>query len=123
MLAVGVPITDGSVAAHSRHLNASGRSTSRVASRACALVRPVGVDAIRVCTAASNSLAALIDVIATLPLEGMINCARHMKALRVMTVIARRAWFATEAGRQVGASNSLVARLNQVALKSIGSDK
>lgn len=116
MLAEGVPVANRAVGAHSRNLNTSGRCVSLKASRATALVGAFGVDAVRVCTAPSDSLATLINVVAALTLECVIGRRCHVEALRVIAVITGRTSVAPEARRQVLAANFLVARLEQVAL-------
>lgn len=117
MLASSASITNRSVGAHSGNLDTSDCGISDEASRACTLVRAIGVHAIGVCATASNSLAALVNIIASLALECVINSCWHVKPLGMVAVVTWWAGLASKTGRQVCAADSRIAWLNQVALK------
>lgn len=116
MLACCVSITNCSIWTHSRYLSTSYCTVSRKPPWTCALVRSVGVHAVRIRTTSSDAFATFVNIVATLALECVINSRRHVKPLGVVAVVARRASFTTESRRQVGAADALIARLNQVAL-------
>lgn len=116
VLAGRVSVADRSVWAHASDSRASLRGISDEAPRARALVGAFGIDAIRVAAAPRQSLATFVDVVASLPLECVVDGGRHVNALRVVAVVARRTSLASKTGRQVRATNLQIAWLKQVAL-------
>lgn len=117
VLAGRVSVADRSVRAHASDSGASLRGIPDVAPRACALVGAFSIDAIGVATAPRQSLATLVDVVTPLTLECVVDGGRHVNALRVVAVVARRASLASKTGRQVRAANLQIAWLKQVALE------
>lgn len=117
VLASRVSVADRTIWAHASDRRTSLRGISDVASRARALIGAFGVHAMRITATARQSLATLVDVVTTLTLECVVDGRRHINALRVVAMVARRASFASKAGRQVRAANLQIAWLEQVALK------
>lgn len=123
VLACRVSVTNCSVRAHASDCGTSLGGISDVTPRARALVRAFGINAMRVAATACQTLATFVDVVATLTLECVVDGGRHVNALRVVAVVARRASLASKAGRQVRAANLQIAWLKQVALDERSGEK
>lgn len=80
-------------------------------SKTWALVGSVSVDALRILTTLSDSFAALVNILASLPLEWFI-IDRH-------SVISRWAVIASKSRRHICATDSLIARMQSVALVDV----
>jgi hypothetical protein len=116
MLAHSIAIADRSIGTHARHLQAAIGLVASKSASARAFVGAVCVDALRVGATAGHSFAAFVNVIAALSLERVVNAGLHDDALRVMAMVARWTWVASEAGREVLAAHPLVTRLDEIAL-------
>lgn len=116
VLAGRVSVADCSVRAHTSRCSTSLSGISDEPPRTCAFIRAFGIHAVRVAAAPCKSLTTLVDVVATLSLECVVDGCGHVNALGMMTVVARWASLASETGRQVRAANLRIAWLKQVAL-------